>query len=100
MPITKIEEEEAPDKRLRWLKVIVAGVEGEEEKKVFEEGKRIHWVLRKLQVLGFTVKNGLPVKDNPPYYFFLVECLPKRADIAKEAIREIAEAGGELYHIH
>jgi len=100
MPITRIKEKEGPDKTLCWLKVIVAGAEGEEEKKVFEEGERIRNVLRKLQVLGFRVNHGLPVKAKIPYYFFIVECLPKRRDITEKTIWEIAEAGGEFYHEH
>lgn len=100
MPITKIEEKESPNKEKCWFKVIVAGLKGEEEEKVFKEGERIRNVLRKLQVLGFRVMNGLPRKANPPYYFFLVEYPPKRMDITKEAIKEIAEAGGELHHGH
>lgn len=92
--ITKIEEKESPNKGMCWLRVTVIGEKNEEEKRVFEEGKRIRWVSQKLQASDFRVNNGLPVKANPPYYFFIVECPLKRKDRTKQAIKEIAEAGG------
>jgi len=97
MIFTKVEEKEAPSKDLFWFKVIVIGENKKDEKKVFEEGKRIHWVLRKLQVLGFRVNNGLPVKADFSYYFFIVECPLKNKDRTREAIKEVAEAGEGLY---
>ncbi|OGZ33138.1 MAG: hypothetical protein A2V69_01835 [Candidatus Portnoybacteria bacterium RBG_13_40_8] len=101
MPITKIEEKESPNETKCWLKVIVIGKEGEDEKKVFAEGKRIRWVLRRLEkALGFKANNGLPVKANPPFYFFIVECLSKNKDRTKETIREIVEASGETHYAH
>ena len=94
MPITNIEEKESPNKGMCWLRVTVIKGKGEEEKKVFEEGKRIRWVLQKLEkALGFKTNNGLPVKGSTPYYFFIVECPLKNKDRTKETIKEIAEAG-------
>jgi hypothetical protein len=101
MPITKIEEKEGPNETKCWLRVIVMGKEGEDEKKVFAEGKRIRWVLQKLEkALGFKTNNGLPVKASPSFYFFIVECLPKNKDRTKEAIIEIVEASGETHYAH
>ena len=101
MIAVKTEEGGSLNEEKCWLKVIVAGSKDVDKGEVLEEGKRIRWVLQKLEkALGFKVRNGLPVDVDNPYYFFMVQCLPKNKERTKETIKEIAEAGGETHYVH